>query len=175
MNSSKNPTDDHLDDLDEVIKEIDSEEDDQDDITAQAEQSDDLEQQVKEYQQKYLRALADYRNLEQRVQVERQQYVKVANRWLIESLLEPLDFMEKATEHIEDKGLKMVIARFYQVLEGEGLKEIDAEGKMFDEKTMEVIDTQEGEEGKVLKVAAKGFMLNDIVIRHSKVVVGKGK
>ena len=134
-----------------------------------------LEAKAKEYEEKYRRALADYRNLEQRVQVERVQYSKLANRWLLEALLEPLDFMEKATEHIEDKGLQMVITRFYQVLESEGLKEIDAMGKMFDEKTMEAIDTVEGEEGKVIKVAAKGFMLHDQVLRHVKVVVGNGE
>lgn len=134
-----------------------------------------LKQYTQDLEEKYRRVLADYRNLEQRVQVERTQYVKTANRWLLEALLEPLDFMEKATEHIDDKGLKMVIQRFYQVLDGEGLKEIDALGKKFDEKTMEAIDTVDGEENKVLKVAAKGFMLHDQVLRHAKVVVGSGK
>jgi molecular chaperone GrpE len=137
--------------------------------------AEELEAKAQEYEEKYRRALADYRNLEQRVQVERVQYSKLANRWLLESLLEPLDFMEKATEHIEDKGLKMVTQRFYQVLDQEGLKEIDAMGKMFDEKTMEAIDTVEGEENKVIKVAAKGFMLHDQVLRHAKVVVGNGE
>lgn len=132
-----------------------------------------LEQKCVELEEKYRRVLADYQNLEHRVQIERTQYMKTANRWLIESLLEPLDFMEKATAHIDDKGLKMVIDRFYQVLESEGLKEIQALGKSFDEKTMEAIDTTEGEDGKVVSVAAKGFMLGDQVLRHARVVVGK--
>lgn len=134
-----------------------------------------LKNKATEYEEKYKRVLADYRNLETRMTADRVQYMKMANRWLIEALLEPLDFMEKATEHIDDKGLKMVTQRFYQVLGDEGLVEIDAMGKPFDEKTMEAVDTSEGEDGVVTKVVSKGFMLHDQVIRHAKVIVGKGK
>ncbi|MEO8581908.1 MAG: nucleotide exchange factor GrpE [Patescibacteria group bacterium] len=134
-----------------------------------------LQNQSQEFEEKYKRVLADYRNLEQRMTTDRVQYMKMANRWLIEALLEPLDFMEKATEHIADKGLRMVVDRFYQVLGEEGLTEIEVVGKPFDEKTMEAVDTAEGEENKVMKVVSKGFRLHDQVIRHAKVVVGKEK
>lgn len=132
------------------------------------------QQEVGEWQEKYKRVLADYHNLETRMQIERQQYVKVANRYLLESLLEPIDFMETATAHIDDKGLCMVVDRFYQVLNQEGLEEIKIKaGDQFDEATMEAIDTVEGEDGKVVKVQQKGFRLNGMVIRHAKVVVGR--
>lgn len=140
-----------------------------------ADSLEDLKNKAQEYEEKYKRVLADYHNREKQVTTERVAYMKMANRWLIEALLEPLDFMEKATEHIEDKGLKMVTARFYQVLGDEGLVEIDAMGKPFDEKTMEAVDTAEGEKDVVVKVVSKGFRLHDQVIRHARVVVGKGK
>lgn len=129
---------------------------------------------LQQAEEKYKRVLADFNNREYQIQTERQQYVKLANRSLIESLLEPIGFMETATKHINDKGLQMVIDRFYQVLQNEGLEEIVVKvGDKFDEKIMEAIDTAEGETGKVIEVRQKGFRLNGVVIKHVRVVVGK--
>lgn len=134
----------------------------------------DCEVKLMEAEERYKRVLADYRNLEYQVTQDRQQYVKLANRLLIENLLEPIDFMEKATKHIEDKGLQMVVDRFYQVLQMEGLEEITVKvGQPFDESLMEAVDTVQGEDGKVVEVKQKGFTLNGSVIKHAKVVVGK--
>lgn len=136
--------------------------------------SQDLLDQLQECEEKYRRALADYKNLEYRVEQDRIQTIKMANRWLLEELLEPLDFMETATKHIDDKGLKMVIDRFYQVLDQHGLEEIKVKaGDEFDESVMEVVETAKGEAGKVIEVRRKGFRLNGNVIRHTRVVVGK--
>jgi molecular chaperone GrpE len=165
-NKTINPTDELIDELEEQTSDEFLPEDSQ--------MIEDLQARAQEFEEKYKRVLADYQNLEHRMQVDRIQNVKMANKWLIESLLEPIDFMEKATVHINDAGLKMVIDRFYQVLEEYGLKEIPVMGKMFDEKTMEAVDTAEGEENKVVKVVSKGFMLHDQVLRHAKVVVGQG-
>jgi len=127
-----------------------------------------------DWEEKYKRVLADYHNLEQRTQSERSQLVKMGNRWLMESLLEPIGFMEMATNHVTDPGIQMVVQKFQEVLDEYGLKEITVKaGQSFDEKTMEAIDTADGEEGKVIKVTAKGYQLHDQVIRHAKVVVGK--
>lgn len=133
-----------------------------------------LEEKVQELEEKYKRVLADYHNLEKQVREERIQYVKLANRNIIESLLEPLDFMETATKHIEDKGLQMVVDRFYQVLSVEGLEEIKVNtGDVFDEQVMEAVGTAEGEAGKVIEIKQKGFKLNGVVLRHARVVVGE--
>lgn len=140
-----------------------------------ADSLEDLKNKKEDYEEKYKRVLADYRNLEARATTDRVAYMKMANRWLIEALLEPLDFMEKATAHIDDKGLHMVIDRFYQVLKDEGVSEIEVMGQSFDEKTMEAVDTAEGKANTVIKVVSKGFRLHDQVIRHAKVVVGKGE
>ena len=122
---------------------------------------------------KHKRALADYRNLEQRTQTERIQFIQLANKNLVLSLLEPLDFLHTATQHIEDKGLKMVIDRFHQVLNEQGVEEIVIKpGQKFDESLMDAVDTAEGEEGKVVEVKQKGYRLHGTVIRHAKVVVG---
>lgn len=177
MNAHKHKPTDDLEQAEELFEEVDGQEDRESRIEERESNNieNDFEELYLKSEEKYKRVLADYRNLEHRTQIERQQYIKVANRYLIESLLEPLDFMEQATKHIEDKGLQMVIDRFYQVLENEGLEDIKIKvGDPFDEKTMEAVDTAEGEEGKVVKIQQKGFKLNGSVLRHAKVAVGIG-
>ena len=142
----------------------------------ESDQVEQLQQTLQECEEKYKRALADYRNLEFRVKEDKVQMAKFANRWLIEDLLEPLDFMDTATQHISDPGLKMVIDKFHQVLNAHGLEEIKIKvGDEFDEQTMEVVDTKPGDDGKVLEIKRKGYQLNGGVIQHARVVVGKQK
>ncbi len=51
-----------------------------------------------------------------------------------------------------------------------GLKRIDCLGKKFDIELMEVVD--KGEKGsKVVEVVKEGYLLNDEVIQHAKVVL----
>lgn len=131
---------------------------------------------VTDWEEKYKRVLADYHNLEQRTQTERTQLIKMANRWLIESLLEPLDFMKLATAHTKDSGIQMVVQKFNQALEEYGLTQVVVkEGSAFDEKTMEAIGTEPGKEGVVVKVSSSGYKLHELVIRHAKVIVGNGE
>lgn len=132
-----------------------------------------LKPQENEFEEKYRRALADYRNLERRVREDREKFIKLANADLIERLLEPLDFMEQATEHIDDQGVQMVVDRFWQVLQDEGLKEIDSLGKEFDEKTMECVENRaRGKGQRVIEVKRKGYFLNGVLLRPARVVVG---
>ncbi len=144
----------------------------------------DLEKQLQEWEEKYKRALADYHNLEKRFDKEKKEVVKLANRWLIERLLEPLDFMMQATKHTDDKGVQMVVDRFFQVLQEEGLEKIQVLGKEFNEETMEAVESDKKENTNskkssrqkliVQEVVSPGYMLNGHVIRHAKVVVSNG-
>lgn len=131
------------------------------------------QEKCQEWEEKYKRALADYQNLERRTAQERKAYIALANRELMEQLLEPLDFMGKAVEHVQDKGVQMVIDRFHAVLAEQGLEEMNIKiGDKFDESTMEVIETVAGDENKVVEIRRKGYRLNGTVIRYAQVVTG---
>ncbi len=132
-----------------------------------------LQSQLELKEGKYRRALADYQNLERQTQEDQSRFMKIAARLFVEQMLVPFDHLQMAAKHIQDKGLDLVIAQFKQLFESQGLKEIEAQGKSFDATRMEVIDTKEGEEGKVLEVVQPGYELNGVVIRPAKVVVGK--
>lgn len=139
------------------------------------ERIDELEAQVKEKEEGKRRALADYDNLLRRTREERERIVKLAASDVIEKLLEPMDNLERAAEHINDQGLSMVVAQFKKVLEGEGLQEIPTLGKPFDPEMMEATDLVDGEKNIAVRIDRKGYVLHGIVVRHAKVAVGQGK
>ena len=131
-----------------------------------------LEAKIAELNDKYLRSLADYQNLEKQTRTWRNDFVKFANQDLILKLLEVLDDLEKAQEHLNDDGLKIIIDKLNTILKNNGLEELDVLGKEFNPELMEAIQTEPGEEEhRVLKVVQKGYILNERVIRPAKVVV----
>lgn len=133
-----------------------------------------LTKKVKELEENWKRALADYHNLEKRVKDERAAFVDLARVTIIDKFLSVLDDLERASLHLNDQGLALVLTRFRQVIESEGAKEMSVEGKEFDPKTMECLEMEEGPKNKVVKVVTKGYIINDHVLRPAKVNVGKG-
>ncbi|HPS40804.1 MAG TPA: nucleotide exchange factor GrpE [Candidatus Woesebacteria bacterium] len=116
------------------------------------------------------RILADYQNLQRRVQEERLVFIKMANKDLCQALLQPLEHLSLAAANIKNQGLDMVIDEFWKELHDFGLTEIEVIGKKFDLKTMEAVD-KKGDGEQVVEVVRKGYMLNGEVIQHAKVVL----
>ena len=74
------------------------------------------------------------------------------------------------------KGFEMIYQQLQRVLENEGVKEIEADGKPFDHNTMQALmqEKQEGvEAGIVLEVMQKGYMLKDRILRPALVKVSE--
>jgi molecular chaperone GrpE len=130
-------------------------------------------QEKQELQDKLARSLADYANLEKRIENQRQFYVTLATVSIVSKMIDVLDDLYLTFAHLPDQGLKMTIDKFVNVLQSEGLAEINSEGQDFDPAKMECIDMTEGQENKVISVKKRGYTLNDQVIRPSQVVVGK--
>ncbi len=127
-----------------------------------------------ELETKYLRALADYQNLEKRVEREKDNFVKFANAILILKMLPILDNLERAQETLKDQGIELVIKQFKEALSSEGVTEVEAEGKEFNPEHHEAVEKVEGEEGKVVNVIERGYKLGEKVIRPAKVTIGSG-
>lgn len=131
-----------------------------------------LHQQVTDLEAKWKRAVADYRNLERRVNDQQRVVVKWANAILIEKLLAIMDDLGRANKQLQDKGLELVIERFRDVLKSEGVEPIEALGREFDPELMECLETVAGVKNQVVKVALTGYTLNGKVLRPAKVAVG---
>jgi molecular chaperone GrpE len=129
---------------------------------------------VDDLKNKYLRALADYQNLEKQTQVWKEEFVKFSNQNLIIQLLEVLDDLEKAQDHLKDEGLKIAVDKLKTILKNNGLEEIECLGNDFDPSVGEVIEIVPGQEDhKIVKVISKGYKLNGKIIRPAKVTVTK--
>jgi molecular chaperone GrpE len=133
-----------------------------------------LKQQVEEFKNKYLRALADYQNLEKRMGEERFELMKMANKNLLVKILPFLDNLEKAEVFVRDPGLKISKDHFMQILKETGLEEMDLLGKDFDPNFAEAIDIIPGKENnKIMEVLRKGYKFEDKIIRVAQVKVSK--
>ncbi len=133
-----------------------------------------LEKERDNWKNKYLRALADYQNLEKRIIQEKEEIVKKANFELIKKMLTILDDLEKAELFIKDKGLKMIKDSFLKILQSENVEEIEVLGKPFDPYTCEAVEILPGkEDNKVLEVVRKGYRIGNQIIRVAQVKVGK--
>ncbi len=131
------------------------------------------EKQVEEWKQKYFRALADYQNLERRVQAEKTEIRNFAAQVLIERLLPVVDTFERAQTHLHDSGLALALKQFNGVLTERGLERIQTIGLDFNPHEMECVDVVPGEDNVVVEEFTPGYRLNGKVIRAAQVKVGK--
>ena len=135
--------------------------------------------------EKYLRLLADFDNYKKNAIKQRQETIKLANKDIVTSLLSVLDDMERSNKSIDEakelsgikEGLGLVFKKLQDTLLLKGLKPMDSNGNDFDpdihEALCKVPSSSKDQKGKVVDVIEKGYYLNDLIIRHAKVVVGE--
>lgn len=133
-----------------------------------------LQIQVNDLENKWKRALADYQNLEKRIDKERTTLVQFLNATLIDKLLGTLDDLERAEKHLKNKGLTIAVNQFKEALKSEGTEELKSQGESFDPETMDCIEMVKGPKNIVSEVVLKGYKLNGQILRPAKVKVGQG-
>jgi len=129
--------------------------------------------EVNEWKNKYLRALADYQNLEKRSFQEKEEVRRFASEMTLKKFIPAIDSLERATKHITDEGLALSLKEFYAALTECGVRKIETVGKPFDPFCMECIEVKEGEDGIVIEELRAGYTLFDKVLRVAQVNVGK--
>lgn len=139
---------------------------------------------LKEKEEQYLKSVADLQNYKKRINDERIKDRKYAATNLIHDLLLPLDQLKKVVEYeVEDQalknyliGFKMINDSIFQVLEEDGLKEIEALNKKFDPNfhhAIEKINDKEIEDGIITEVVTKGYMYKERILRPAMVKVNE--
>lgn len=135
-----------------------------------------LEEKLNEMEKNWIRALADYKNLEKRVTQDKIALIEYANKTLVENLLDVLDNFEMMAAHTDDEGITMSVKEFRNVLESSGLNEIEVEiGDEFDPENMDAIECVRGKENKVVEIIRKGYNFKQNQIRPVSVKVGSGE
>ena len=147
-------------------------------VEQQEEQAEE-QQPEQEVDDRLLRLAADFENYKKRAARERSEYIALANERLIAELIPILDDLERALsaaeEHQEaqlEEGVRLVHRSLASLLERNGVKEIETDGK-FDPHVHEALLSQpsDSEEGSVIDVVQKGYTLGDRVVRPARVVI----
>ncbi len=136
------------------------------------------EEEIDSWENKYLRALADYQNLIKQNAKDRQELIKYAVNDFLHDLLPVYDHLkmslvgisEEAAKNPWAQGVMHVLKQFKDVLTVQGIEEIKAVGEKFNHETMEAVDGS----GEIVKQEIMtGYKLNGKVIRPAKVVVSE--
>lgn len=140
-----------------------------------------LEKQKKEY----LFLLAEFDNFRKRTLKEKSDLVKNAAEKAMLDILPVVDDFERALQAMHDssdlesvkEGVDLIYNKFVKYLENNGVKAIESNNADFNTEYHEAVTTfpasDESQKGKVIDTVQKGYMINDKVLRHSKVVVGQ--
>jgi molecular chaperone GrpE len=132
-----------------------------------------IENKEKEYFERLARLQAEFENYRKRMNKERAENLINANANLIYQLLSVLDNFELSLKHNKEAGVLLIYEELFTILEKQGLKVIDTKG-IFNPKIHEAIIKVDGErDGLILEEIQKGYLLNDKLLRASKVKISK--
>jgi molecular chaperone GrpE len=143
-----------------------------------------LKAELEESKDKFLRQAAEFDNYKRRTAKERRELVQTAGRDVITDLLDVLDDCDRAQKQLENskdadairEGVMLVFNKLRNSMQSRGVKAMDTINKDFDADLHEAITevpAADEQKGKVVDEVMKGYYLNDKIIRHAKVVVGK--
>jgi molecular chaperone GrpE len=143
------------------------------------------QQELSEMRDKYLRLVAEFDNFKKRNAKERIELIQTANKEVILALLDVVDDTDRATKQLETStdiatikdGVMLVFNKLKSTLQSKGLKPMESLHTEFNADLHEAITEIPAPtaelQGKVIDELQKGYYLNDKLIRHARVVVGK--
>ena len=142
-------------------------------------------EQIEEQKDKYLRLSAEFDNYRKRTMKEKAELILNGGEKSISSILPIVDDFERALKNMETatdvaavkEGVELIYNKFMSVLGQNGVKVIETKEQPLDTDYHEAIAVipapNEALKGKILDCGQTGYILNDKVIRHAKVVVGE--
>ena len=143
-----------------------------------------LEEAVEHEKKEYLFLMADFDNFRKRTLKEKADILKNGAERAMLDLLPVVDDLERAISAIDKggdidsirEGVNLIYNKFMKYLESQHVTAIESTGKDFDTDVHEAVTMfpapDPAMKGKVIDTTIKGYMINDKVLRHAKVVVG---
>ena len=139
-----------------------------------------------EFSAQSLRLQAEFENFRRRSLKEKQESFKFGHQNLVKDLLSAVDNLERALEHGAQNagpevrgildGVELVHREFLGALAKHGVKEVEAEGKLFDpadHEAMGQVPNTEVPPNTVLQVLQKGYVIHDRMLRPARVIVSR--
>lgn len=142
-------------------------------------------EEIASLKDKYLRQVAEFDNYRKRTMKEKTELILNGGEKVLNALLPVLDDLERAAQSFEKsddvntlkEGVQLIIEKLNKALASQGLQKMDTAGKTFDTDFHEAVALipaqQEEQKNHVVDCVQSGYMLNDKVLRHAKVVVGQ--
>jgi len=144
-----------------------------------------LQKEVAQEKDKFLRLFAEFENYKKRTARERIELFRTANEDLMTVLLPILDDFDRGLAEIKKvkdkellKGMELIKNKLKTSLAQKGLSFIEVkQGDVFDVELHEAITQipapSDNMKGKIIDVVEQGYKLGEKVIRYPKVVIGQ--
>lgn len=171
----------------EEIKSEDTIQNESEELT-QSEKADakiaELESQVKEWNDKFLRKAAEFENYKRRTENDQFNLLNYAAESFIVKFLPVVDDFERSMEHIDDidnnksvkDGIKLVYEKLLKLLNEQGVKKMQTKGEPFNVDYHDALMQRKDDSvpsHTVLEEVESGYLYRDKVIRHAKVIVSE--
>ena len=144
-----------------------------------------LEAELEKEKKEYLFLMADFENFRRRTLQEKQDLIKNGGKKVLEGILPVVDDIERAIDAIAQggdldslkEGVNLIHSKLLGFLKSNHVEPIESTGELFDTDVHEAVTTfpapSEDQKGRVIDTVQKGYIINDKVLRHAKVVVGQ--
>jgi molecular chaperone GrpE len=134
------------------------------------------------FKDQFLRKAAEFENYKRRSEAEYLSLVRNANETLIGALLPVLEDLTRSLKAGSSqpegesfyRGVELIYQKLMKVLEAQGLAPFDSSGTPFDVNYHDAllqVARDDVPPGTVVEEIARGYKLNDRVLRHAKVIV----
>jgi len=155
-----------------------------DNQTEEVSKEEQLQQELANEKDKFLRLFAEFENYKKRTSKERIELFKTANQDVLQSILPVLDDFDRAMtelskskEKILFQGVELIHNKLKDVLKSKGLEFMEVKiGDVFDADFVEAVTqipaSSEDMKGKIVDIIEKGYKLGNKIIRYPKVVTG---
>ena len=153
--------------------------------SANSQQAEEMDQKIKDLNDKYLRLYSEFDNYRKRTMKEKSEIIKSASEEVFKAILPVIDDFEramKANENVEDlasikEGMGLIFNKLKNASNKKGLTPFNSIGEVFNPDVMEAIThipaQNDEQKGKVIDEIEKGYKLGEKVIRFAKVIVAQ--
>jgi molecular chaperone GrpE len=139
-------------------------------------ETEELQSKITELNDKYLRAMAEMENTRRRASMDAQAAARVRAIAVAEKFLPLIDAISAALEHQpENKDFESLMLTASGSLESAGIKKIESVGQLLNPMLHNAVHAEESDEpsGTIIQEFQSGYILGDVVLRPSGVIVAK--
>lgn len=166
----------------EAEEETSEEETDEEESEEEAKEADAKDAKIAEWEDKFKRLFAEFDNFRKRSESEKAGRFADGEKAVLLKTLDIADNFERALDNVPDdkeaeafaEGVRMIYKQLMTMMEGFGVKPIEAKGQPFDANLHNAVMHVEDEnlpENTVADEFQKGYMIGDKVLRYSMVKV----